>query len=60
MLSQRGRVYAARTDIQLMVKAMALRSVSKEALVGSVTLGLVFVVGYFFGKSDSVKDIKLN
>ncbi|KAM9716716.1 catechol O-methyltransferase domain-containing protein 1-like [Menidia menidia] len=29
---------------------MSYRNVSKEALVGSVTLGVVFVAGYFLGK----------
>lgn len=30
---------------------MTFRSVSKEALVGSATLGFVFVAGYFLGKT---------
>ncbi|KAG7227981.1 hypothetical protein INR49_005602 [Caranx melampygus] len=32
---------------------MAFRNVSKEALVGSITLGAVFVTGYFLGKRKS-------
>lgn len=32
---------------------MSLRSISKEALAGSLTLGVVFVAGYFFGKRKS-------
>ncbi|XP_070782686.1 catechol O-methyltransferase domain-containing protein 1-like isoform X1 [Enoplosus armatus] len=32
---------------------MSFRNISKEALVGSITLGLVFVTGYFFGKKKS-------
>lgn len=34
----------------LYLKVMSFRNVSKEALVGSVALGVVFVTGYFFGK----------
>ncbi|XP_019938618.1 catechol O-methyltransferase domain-containing protein 1-like isoform X2 [Paralichthys olivaceus] len=34
---------------------MSFRTVSKEALVGSVTLGLVFVAGYFLGKRKSFR-----
>ncbi|XP_005919672.1 catechol O-methyltransferase domain-containing protein 1 isoform X2 [Haplochromis burtoni] len=32
---------------------MSFRIVSKEALVGSVTLGIVFVAGYFIGRKKS-------
>ncbi|XP_036937141.1 catechol O-methyltransferase domain-containing protein 1-like isoform X1 [Acanthopagrus latus] len=32
---------------------MTFRNVSREALVGSITLGVVFVAGYFFGKKKS-------
>nr|XP_046232168.1 catechol O-methyltransferase domain-containing protein 1-like isoform X2 [Scatophagus argus] len=32
---------------------MSFRNISKEALVGSVALGVVFVTGYFFGKKKS-------
>ncbi|XP_044034218.1 catechol O-methyltransferase domain-containing protein 1-like isoform X1 [Siniperca chuatsi] len=32
---------------------MSFRNISKEALVGSITLGLVFVVGYLYGKKKS-------
>ncbi|XP_026207298.1 catechol O-methyltransferase domain-containing protein 1 isoform X1 [Anabas testudineus] len=32
---------------------MSFRSISKEALVGSVALGVVFVTGYFVGKRKS-------
>lgn len=34
---------------------MSFRNISKEALVGSITLGVVFVAGYFFGKNEDVK-----
>lgn len=37
---------------------MSFRSISKEALAGSVTLGVVFAAGYFFGKRNAVKDFK--
>ncbi|XP_020501429.1 catechol O-methyltransferase domain-containing protein 1 isoform X1 [Labrus bergylta] len=36
---------------------MSFRAVSKEALVGSFTLGVVFVAGYFFGKKKSPRMI---
>ncbi|XP_041829240.1 catechol O-methyltransferase domain-containing protein 1-like isoform X1 [Melanotaenia boesemani] len=29
---------------------MSYRNVTKEALIGSITLGVIFVAGYFFGK----------
>ncbi|XP_041818403.1 catechol O-methyltransferase domain-containing protein 1-like isoform X1 [Chelmon rostratus] len=32
---------------------MSVRNISKEALAGSITLGVVFVAGYFFGKKKS-------
>ncbi|KAM8729136.1 catechol O-methyltransferase domain-containing protein 1-like isoform 1-T1 [Acanthopagrus schlegelii] len=32
---------------------MTFRNISREALVGSITLGVVFVAGYFFGKKKS-------
>ncbi|XP_071763794.1 catechol O-methyltransferase domain-containing protein 1-like isoform X1 [Centroberyx gerrardi] len=32
---------------------MSFRSISKEALVGSATLGVFFVAGYYFGKRKS-------
>lgn len=35
------------------MKVMAFRSVSKEALAGSITLGAVFVTGYFLGRRKS-------
>ncbi|XP_013863128.1 catechol O-methyltransferase domain-containing protein 1 [Austrofundulus limnaeus] len=34
---------------------MSYRHVSKEVLVGSITLGVVFVAGYFFGKRKSFR-----
>lgn len=34
---------------------MSLGNISREALAGSVTLGAVFVAGYFLGKSESVQ-----
>lgn len=36
-------------------KMMSLGNISREALTGSVTLGAVFVAGYFLGKSESVQ-----
>lgn len=32
---------------------MSFRNISKEAIAGSITLGFVLVVGYFFGKKKS-------
>ncbi|XP_030256110.1 catechol O-methyltransferase domain-containing protein 1-like isoform X1 [Sparus aurata] len=32
---------------------MTFRNISREALAGSITLGVVFVAGYFFGKKKS-------
>ncbi|XP_067344540.1 catechol O-methyltransferase domain-containing protein 1-like isoform X1 [Channa argus] len=34
---------------------MSLRDISKEALIGTVALGVVFVTGYFFGKKKSFR-----
>ncbi|XP_031171106.1 catechol O-methyltransferase domain-containing protein 1 isoform X1 [Sander lucioperca] len=34
---------------------MSFRNISKEALAGSITLGVVLVAGYFFGKKKSSK-----
>lgn len=36
------------------VNMVSVQSITKEALVGSITLGVVFVTGYVLGKSDSV------
>lgn len=34
---------------------MSFRNISKEALVGSITLGAVFVAGYVFGKNEHLR-----
>lgn len=34
---------------------MSLRNISKEAVVGSITLGLVFLAGYYCGKKKSFR-----
>lgn len=31
---------------------MSFRNISKEAMAGTVTLGVVLLVGYFFGKRE--------
>lgn len=40
---------------RFLFKVMSFRDISKETLVGSVTLGVVFVAGYIFGKIEVVK-----
>ncbi|XP_061666068.1 catechol O-methyltransferase domain-containing protein 1-like [Syngnathoides biaculeatus] len=38
------------SDIVSSRPAMAFRDVSREALIGTVTLGVIFIAGYLFGK----------
>lgn len=46
-------------DTVVVFKDMSLRGVSKEALIGTITLGVVFVAGYFFGKTFKKKQFEL-
>ncbi|XP_071319003.1 catechol O-methyltransferase domain-containing protein 1-like [Trachinotus anak] len=50
---QQGSAAAGTTIIIAVFKVMSFRNISKEALVGSATLGAVFVAGYFLGKKKS-------